>query len=849
MEQNSIYKKHSALQQVFQKNLKSEISTASIDSLTSLRYKSKVVSDPYYQRNYVWQPDKATYFIESIFLGTEIPPLVFYKANKIEIIDGKQRYETIVKFLNGELKLSSKGLSTLKYLANKTWKDLDTLHIELFLDTNLRVIEFSIVSEHTDIEIEDKVKKEIFRRYNSGITPLKTIEVEKAKYIDNGLNNHFKQSFKSNIKLYKIFSNIFMTTDPNISEPYKDIEKALQKIRQYLIVSSLPITYIANANKNAKEKYFELISENSDNFQPLFNKFEKNVLLLEKIKNKLQIKERLLYECLYWILEILDKENQDYSQLLEKDFIIDFKIFLEKNLHYFDVEQSHFYKNTVNRYEIVGKYFATKYEIKDINIYIYSNKHQKKESTVSSVDKKLPEARTQRPNATDISIDSLIGKMKRQNFLIRPAYQRVEVINKQKSSSIIESILLDIKLPAIFVHKRDDGVLEVIDGQQRLLSILGFMGEGYKDENGDKVFSNKNKFSLSKLSLLDGLDKKKFSDLNDELKDKIYEYKLSIVEISSDLNPDFDPIDLFIRLNQKPYPIKENSFEMLNSYIDKDVIQSIKRKTLQYISWFHFNKNDKRMMNEELFSSLVFLNYQKKYEQNNTDSLKIYQTSSKLNVRLKDKSSVTNLFKKCEEGNAYKTKVLESIKETEKFIKKIEIVLLDKDIEKDKNKYLESELGILFNLKKGAPRKAIHNYYLLWLSISDIQLNLIKDKRGELKNDITELFSYFKATTQDDDTEDRKSILMNKINEIHVKFSTAQRKLKLSKDEINKQIKNQDNICPICNNTLYIGDEVHVDHIIPLIKKGEDSKNNMQIVHSSCNFEKGGKLDYKIKKV
>ena len=90
--------------------------------------------------------------------------------------------------------------------------------------------------------------------------------------------------------------------------------------------------------------------------------------------------------------------------------------------------------------------------------------------------------------------------------------------------------------------------------------------------------------------------------------DKIYEYKLSIVEISSDINPDFDPIDLFIRLNQKPYPIKENSFEMLNSYIDKDVIKAIREKTSQYKDWFHFSKNDRRMINEELFLSLVFLN-------------------------------------------------------------------------------------------------------------------------------------------------------------------------------------------------------------------------------------------------
>ena len=37
---------------------------------------------PAYQRNYVWDDEKASYFIESIFLGTEIPPLIYFKTEK-----------------------------------------------------------------------------------------------------------------------------------------------------------------------------------------------------------------------------------------------------------------------------------------------------------------------------------------------------------------------------------------------------------------------------------------------------------------------------------------------------------------------------------------------------------------------------------------------------------------------------------------------------------------------------------------------------------------------------------------------------------------------------------------------
>ena len=87
--------------------------------------------------------------------------------------------------------------------------------------------------------------------------------------------------------------------------------------------------------------------------------------------------------------------------------------------------------------------------------------------------------------------------MDRQRFLIRPPYQRLEVKNRKKSSAIIESILLGIKLPPIFVYKREDGVSEVLDGQQRLLSILGFLKKEYLDENNKKQKSIKNGYSLS----------------------------------------------------------------------------------------------------------------------------------------------------------------------------------------------------------------------------------------------------------------------------------------------------------------------------------------------------------------
>src|SRR5215203_4301583 len=104
-------------EKIFKQHLKIETYSKSIASLFSPRLKSKINYKPYYQRNYVWDNNKATYFIESILLGTEIPPLIFFSTSTgIEVIDGRQRFETIMRFMDNSFPLTSKGLSILKQL-------------------------------------------------------------------------------------------------------------------------------------------------------------------------------------------------------------------------------------------------------------------------------------------------------------------------------------------------------------------------------------------------------------------------------------------------------------------------------------------------------------------------------------------------------------------------------------------------------------------------------------------------------------------------------------------------------------------------------------------------------------
>lgn len=69
---------------------------------------------------------------------------------------------------------------------------------------------------------------------------------------------------------------------------------------------------------------------------------------------------------------------------------------------------------------------------------------------------------------------------------IHPEFQRFYRWTEPQKASLIESILLGIPLPPIFVSQRQDGVWDVVDGLQRLSTIFQFMGI-LRDETGKRV--------------------------------------------------------------------------------------------------------------------------------------------------------------------------------------------------------------------------------------------------------------------------------------------------------------------------------------------------------------------------
>lgn len=76
-----------------------------------------------------------------------------------------------------------------------------------------------------------------------------------------------------------------------------------------------------------------------------------------------------------------------------------------------------------------------------------------------------------------MSIGELINLYRDGDLELAPAYQRLFRWDDEQKSKFIESILLGIPLPPIFVAQKENGKWSVVDGLQRLSTILQLTGE------------------------------------------------------------------------------------------------------------------------------------------------------------------------------------------------------------------------------------------------------------------------------------------------------------------------------------------------------------------------------------
>jgi len=80
-------------------------------------------------------------------------------------------------------------------------------------------------------------------------------------------------------------------------------------------------------------------------------------------------------------------------------------------------------------------------------------------------------------DAYQMSVGEIVNMYKDDEFIINPDFQRLFRWEIGQKSKLIESLLLGIPVPSIFVFEKEDSKWELIDGLQRISTLLEFMGE------------------------------------------------------------------------------------------------------------------------------------------------------------------------------------------------------------------------------------------------------------------------------------------------------------------------------------------------------------------------------------
>lgn len=170
------------------------------------------------------------------------------------------------------------------------------------------------------------------------------------------------------------------------------------------------------------------------------------------------------------------------------------------------------------------------------------------EKLTEEIEKKKVEYRT---DSYPMSIGELINLYNDGELIVNPDFQRYFRWSNTQKSRLIESILLGIPIPSIFLFQRDDGTWEVVDGLQRISTLIQFMSELPEVDDIPK----KERLRLEGTKYLPSLEGMVWEKINEgdielpnHLKLNIKRSKLNLSIILNDSGSDAK-FDVFQRLN------------------------------------------------------------------------------------------------------------------------------------------------------------------------------------------------------------------------------------------------------------------------------------------------------------
>lgn len=395
----------------------------------------------------------------------------------------------------------------------------------------------------------------------------------------------------------------------------------------------------------------------------------------------------------------------------------------------------------------------------------------------------------------DISLAQLKDLFDDGDIDTSPIYQRDFLEDWVKASRLVESVLLSIPIPTVYLCQEKDETLSVIDGQQRLTSFIKYL---------------KNEFALKGLQELPELNGKKYSELEKEIQKKLKNstiHAITLLKESEELK-----YEIFARLNLGSEKLRDQELRNciyrgnFNNMLEDIAINDKLLPTL-------FKNENKRKAYQERILRFFALRDYNNYKSNMPKTLNQYM------VRHQNDNDAEIKAQK----DLY-TGTIDIIKQ----------VLGEKA-------FLQYDRSKGCYIDKFSP--SIYDSIVVPFSFFD--KHALMKHADEIRSKIDDI-----RTTDDEygefaerSTTSRSSVI-GRILKIYYAINSCMSSQDINgskrifSDDIKRQLWQDGYVCSYCGNTILTIDDAEVDHVFAFSLGGDTDISNAQLLHRHCNREK-----------
>lgn len=286
----------------------------------------KLILNPEYQRNVIWDTEKKTSFIESLYMGIIIPPIYvveipsddIFIGSRYEVVDGKQRLSTIREFISNELVLKKKNLEYYADLfGDKIFSEIKELNIKETTEMLSSVLDVYVITANSP----EFTKYDIFSRLNKGSEKLRVNEIRKAVY-HSELTKIIDEFVKDN-QSQERYKKIFTINDRKRYEDYGRFYKSIA----FYIRSNLEKGIVEGYNSRPREMINDVLQEfqnknhsniDSERINEILDNTIKMLMLFTEYKNK----DYLVDACIPFAIDNWEKFEQKVDIILHDEEIL-----------------------------------------------------------------------------------------------------------------------------------------------------------------------------------------------------------------------------------------------------------------------------------------------------------------------------------------------------------------------------------------------------------------------------------------------------------------------------------------------------------------------------------------------